>query len=109
MVEGFDKEVGTREEVLVMSAYRTAKGKTYDDLMEEEYEKDERKERRVKAVGTRYEVFTGKADHTSGGLMEDDLMKNKRGRIVSKKKHKLAKKQKHLGACLSSYGCKNGK
>ena len=38
----------------------------------------------------------GNAKHTSGGLEKKDLMMNKRGRIVSRKKSKTAKKQKRL-------------
>jgi hypothetical protein len=36
--------------------------------------------------GTRRQVWNGKAEKTAGGLTKDDLDKNKRGRIVSKKK-----------------------
>lgn len=43
------------------------------------------------SVGSKSQVFHGNAKHTSGGLKKDDLMKNKRGRIVSKKKHALGK------------------
>ena len=50
----------------------------------------------VKAVGSRAEVWHGTAEHTSGGLHKKHLMMNKRGRIVSKKKHATAKKQKRL-------------
>jgi len=50
----------------------------------------------VKAVGSRAEVWHGTAKHTSGGLHKNHLMMNKRGRIVSKKKHATAKKQKRL-------------
>lgn len=50
----------------------------------------------VKAVGSRAEVWHGTATHTSGGLHKKHLMMNKRGRIVSKKKHATAKKQKRL-------------
>ena len=42
---------------------------------------------KVKAVGTKLEVWKGKAKHTSGGLTKDKLMKNKRGKVISKKKH----------------------
>jgi hypothetical protein len=45
-------------------------------------------------VGSKYLVFSGKALRTSGGLYKKDLMMNKRGRIVSKKKHELGKKNK---------------
>ena len=41
-------------------------------------------------------VWHGTLKKTSGGLTKKDLMKNKWGRIVSKKKHKLAKKNKFL-------------
>ena len=50
----------------------------------------------VKAVGSRAEVMHGNAKHTSGGLEKKHLMMNKRGRIVSRKKHTTAKKQKRL-------------
>ena len=50
----------------------------------------------VKATGTRAEVMHGNAKHTSGGLEKKHLMMNKRGRIVSRKKSKTAKKQKRL-------------
>lgn len=50
----------------------------------------------VKAVGSRAEVWHGNADHTSGGLKKKHLMMNKRGRIVSRKKHATAKKMKRL-------------
>lgn len=45
-------------------------------------------------VGSKFLVFSGKALHTSGGLYKKDLIKNKRGLIVSKKKHELGKKNK---------------
>lgn len=41
------------------------------------------------AVGSHAQVWHGTAKHTSGGLTKADLMKNKYGRIVSVKKHKL--------------------
>jgi hypothetical protein len=46
--------------------------------------------------GSRAQVWHGTAFKTSGGLTRDDLMKNKHGRIVSKKKHTTAKKEKRL-------------
>ena len=52
--------------------------------------------RHVKATGTRAEVMHGSAKHTSGGLEKKHLMMNKRGRIVSRKKSKTAKKMKRL-------------
>lgn len=39
------------------------------------------------AVGTKDEVWSGEAKHTKGGLTKIGLMRNKRGNIVSKKKH----------------------
>ena len=41
-------------------------------------------------------VWHGTKKKTSGGLMKKDLMKNKRGRIVSKRRHNLAKRRKTL-------------
>ena len=41
-------------------------------------------------------VWHGTLKKTSGGLTKKDLMKNKWGRIVSKKRHNLAKKNKFL-------------
>lgn len=46
-----------------------------------------------KTVGSRAEVMHGTAHHTSGGLQKKDLKYNKQGRIVSKKKSALGKKQ----------------
>ena len=46
--------------------------------------------------GSRAQVFHGTAYRTPGGLKKHDLMKNKRGDIVSKKKHLTAKKEKRL-------------
>lgn len=46
--------------------------------------------------GSRAQVWHGTAFKTAGGLTRDDLMKNKHGRIVSKLKHKTAKKERRL-------------
>ena len=43
----------------------------------------------VKTIGSKAEVMHGTALKTSGGLRLEDLMRNKNGRIVSKKKHRL--------------------
>ena len=59
-----------------------------------------------KTIGTRREVFNGTAKKTSGGLEKKDLIKNKLGRIVSKKKHITAKKEKRL--VKYGYGAKKG-
>jgi hypothetical protein len=47
-------------------------------------------------VGSRAQVWHGTAKKTKGGLTKSGLMKNKHGRIVSKKMHFTAKKQKRL-------------
>ena len=49
-----------------------------------------------KGIGTRAQVWHGTACKTSGGLMKQNLFMNKNGRIVSKKKHETAKKEKRL-------------
>lgn len=46
--------------------------------------------------GSRAQVWHGTAYKTAGGLTKGDLVKNKHGRIVSKLKHKTAKKEKRL-------------
>jgi hypothetical protein len=50
--------------------------------------------RKIPAVGNKREVFLGLAKHTPGGLTKSDLMKNKSGKIVSRRKHALAIKNK---------------
>ena len=47
-------------------------------------------------VGSRAQVHNGTAYKTSGGLKKSELFYNKNGRIVSRKKHNLAKKEKRL-------------
>jgi hypothetical protein len=47
-------------------------------------------------TGTRAQVWHGTAKKTSGGLTKTALMMNKHGRIVSRKKHNSAKKEKRL-------------
>mgnify|MGYP001353123209 CR=1 FL=1 len=47
-------------------------------------------------VGTRAQVLHGTAYKTSGGLLAKDLVQNKNGRIVSKKKHVTAKRERRL-------------
>lgn len=47
-------------------------------------------------IGSRAQVYHGTAYKTSGGLKKSDLLQNKNGRIVSKKKHNTAKKEKRL-------------
>ena len=49
-----------------------------------------------KAVGTRAQVWHGTARHTSGGLTKSNLLRNKRGRIVSRRRHTLAKRKNVL-------------
>ena len=57
-------------------------------------------------VGSRAQVWHGTARKTSGGLTKSELMKNKDGRIVSKKKHNTAKREKRL--IKHGYGTKKG-
>lgn len=47
-------------------------------------------------IGSREQVWNGRAYKTKGELKRSDLMKNKWNRIVSKKKHKTAKREKRL-------------
>jgi hypothetical protein len=49
-----------------------------------------------RTIGTRAQVWHGTAKKTKGGLMKTCLMMNKRGRIVSRKKHNTAKKENRL-------------
>ena len=42
-------------------------------------------------IGSKAQVWNRTAKKTSGGLTRDKLMRNKRGRIVSRKKHRLGK------------------
>lgn len=46
--------------------------------------------------GSRAQVWHGTAHQTSGCLCKSDLMMNKNGRIVSKRKHATAKREKRL-------------
>jgi len=47
-------------------------------------------------TGSRAQVWHGNAHKTAGGLTRDKLMMNKHGRVVSKKKHLTAKREKRL-------------
>jgi hypothetical protein len=49
-----------------------------------------------KLIGSRAQVWHGTAYKTKGDLVKDDLMMTKRGKIVSKRKHFTAKKEKRL-------------
>jgi hypothetical protein len=46
--------------------------------------------------GSRAQVWHGTAHQTPGCLCKSDLIMNKHGRIVSKKKHATAKREKRL-------------
>ena len=46
-----------------------------------------------KKIGSKIEVWRGTAQRTSGGLTKNDLTKNKRGKIVSKKKQAIGLKR----------------
>ena len=54
----------------------------------------------------RSEVWRGIRKKTSGGLTKDHLTKNKRGKIVSKKKSTQASSQNNLGSWLRQKGKK---
>lgn len=47
-------------------------------------------------IGSKVQVWHGTAERTSGGLTKSDLMKNKRGKIVSRKKSLAAKRHSNL-------------
>jgi hypothetical protein len=47
-------------------------------------------------IGSRAQVWHGTAFKTSGDLTKKHLFMNKHGRIVSRKKHETAKKEKRL-------------
>jgi hypothetical protein len=57
--------------------------------------------------GSRQQVMNGTAYKTAGELCKSDLMMNKWGRIVSRKKHISAKKEKRL--LKHGYTAKKGK
>ena len=54
----------------------------------------------------RHEVWRGTRAKTSGGLTKGDLIKNKRGKLVSKKKSQQAGSQNNLGSWLRTKGKK---
>lgn len=58
-------------------------------------------------IGTRAQVWHKTAYKTPGGLTHSDLLMNKHGRIVSRKKHMTAKKEKRL--VKAGYLTKKGK
>lgn len=60
-----------------------------------------------KLIGSRAEVWHKTAYKTTGGLTRSHLVQNKAGRIVSRKKHVSAKKEKRL--VKAGYGTKKGK
>ena len=60
-----------------------------------------------KLIGSRAEVWHKSAYKTTGGLTRSHLIQNKSGRIVSRKKHVSAKKDKRL--VKAGYGTKKGK
>lgn len=61
----------------------------------------------AKTFGSRAQVWHGSAIKTTGGLFKSDLMMNKRGRIISKKRHKLGKKA-HKKLVAAGYKTKKG-
>tara|TARA_Y100000591_G_scaffold323738_1_gene342035 strand:+ start:1284 stop:1601 length:318 start_codon:yes stop_codon:yes gene_type:complete len=58
-------------------------------------------------VGSRAQVWHRTAYKTSGDLKHEDFLMNKRGRVVSKKKFNIAKKEKRLEK--AGYFTKKGK
>jgi hypothetical protein len=58
-------------------------------------------------IGSRQQVWHGTAYKTAGELTRSELMMNKWGRIVSKKKHATAKREKRLQK--HGYFAKKGK
>ena len=58
-------------------------------------------------IGSRAQVWHNTAYKTKGNLKRDNLMMNKHGRIVSKKKHNTAKREKRL--IKAGYFTKKGK
>ena len=57
--------------------------------------------------GSRASVYHGTAYKTAGELTKSSLMQNKNGRIVSKRKHNTAKREKRL--VKAGYGTQKGK
>jgi outer membrane biosynthesis protein TonB len=66
------------------------------------------KRERIKNMSSqqRHEVWRGTRAKTSGGLTKGDLIKNKRGKLVSKKKSQQAGSQNNLGSWLRTKGKK---
>lgn len=62
-----------------------------------------------KTVGSPAEVWHGVAERTSGRNYKKDLLQNKHGRIVSKKRHFLAKKSIKKNLFDKGYKPKKGK
>jgi len=60
-----------------------------------------------KLEGSRAQVYHGTAYKTSGNLKKPEIMMNKNHRIVSKRKHFTAKKERRL--IRAGYGTKKGK
>jgi hypothetical protein len=59
------------------------------------------------AIGSRAQVMHGTAHHTPGGLTKGDLKMNKWGRIVSRRKSEMARKEKRLAK--AGYTARKGK
>ena len=47
-------------------------------------------------IGSKRQVYNGTRKRTAGGLRKSDLTKNQRGRVVSKKASKAAKRTNNL-------------
>jgi hypothetical protein len=55
----------------------------------------------MKTHGTRRQVWNKTAQSTRHGLKRSDLRINKKGKLVSAKKQRLAKKKSNLGSLLA--------
>ena len=51
---------------------------------------------KTQRIGSKRQVWHGTALQTAGGLTKKDLVKNKRGKIVSRRKHIIAKRHTNL-------------
>lgn len=62
---------------------------------------------KLNSIGSRAEVMHSKKHKTKGGLKKQDLMYNKKGRIVSKLKHRIGL-ESHSFLTSNGYTTKKG-
>merc|ERR1712118_461447 len=60
------------------------------------------KKKKVTLRAQKHRVFKGLMDKTTSGLKKSDYMKNKRGKVVSKKKHASGMKQQWMVAVIAA-------